>query len=252
MTDLAKFAVVLAAGKGTRMKSDLAKVLHPVAGRPMLSHVLESLRTIETSRCSVIVGHQADRVGEICAEFGVDTALQEEQLGTGHAVLQAKDALEGASGYTLILCGDVPLLRPETLERLYRDTVDTNAAGAVLTAITDDATGYGRILRDGRARVIGIVEEKDATDEQRKIREYNSGTYCFRNDLLWSALAEVGSDNSQGEFYLTDVVEILVSRGEDVRGVVCSDERELQGVNTVDDLARAEADYLALRDEAPS
>jgi bifunctional UDP-N-acetylglucosamine pyrophosphorylase/glucosamine-1-phosphate N-acetyltransferase len=252
MADPAKFAVVLAAGKGTRMKSDLAKVLHPVAGRPMISHVLSNLASIETRRCAVIVGHQAERVVEICAEFGVETALQEPQLGTGHAVLQAKKTLSKEDGYTLILCGDVPLLRAQTLERLFQETLAAGAAGAVLTAITDDATGYGRILRDGTARVLGIVEEKDATDEQRKLREYNSGTYCFRNDLLWPALEEVGSENVQGEFYLTDVVGILAARGEKILGVICGDERELQGVNTVEDLERAEADFLAMQSENES
>ena len=246
MTDPRVLAVVLAAGKGTRMNSDLAKVLHPIAGKPMLSHVLESLHEIGSACSVVIVGHQAEQVRELCDSFGVKTALQAEQLGTGHAVLQAEALLRSESGYTLILCGDVPLLRSTTLRELLRASQDPEVVGAVLSAVTEDATGYGRILRDVQGRVVGIVEEKDASEQQRKIKEYNTGTYCFRNDLLWDALQSVGSDNSQGEFYLTDVVAILVREGHAIAGVVAPDEREVQGVNTLSDLHRAEVDRTAL------
>lgn len=239
-------AVVLAAGKGTRMKSDLAKVLHPVAGKPMLAHVLDRLVELKHGRTVVVVGHQAEMVAEICASYGAETALQAEQLGTGHAVLQAAPLLREESGRTLILCGDVPLLRSSTIKELLAAASQPQVGGAVLSAITDDASGYGRILRDESDHVIGIVEEKDATDEQRTIREYNTGTYCFRNDLLWDALDRVGSDNAQNEFYLTDVIEILVGDGQHVAGVVAPDEREVQGVNTVEDLKRAEADRTDL------
>lgn len=236
-------AVVLAAGKGTRMKSDLAKVLHPVAGEAMLIHVLRALSAIETDRTVVVVGHQAQSVRELCQPFGVDTVLQVEQLGTGHAVDQARPLLFALPGHTLILCGDVPLLSVSTLRRLRDTTVQAGAAGAVLTAVAADATGYGRIVRDAEQHVVAIVEHKDATDEQRRIREYNTGTYCFRSDRLWSALSRVGRQNAQGEFYLTDVVGILVGDGHPVLGVVCDDEREVQGVNTVEDLARVNRDY---------
>ncbi len=243
------YAVVLAAGKGTRMKSDLAKVLHPLGGKPLVEHVLASLSELGARHSVVVVGHQADAVAARCRAPGVDTALQEDQLGTGHAVLQARAALEGQEGHTLILCGDVPLIRPRTLRALV-DVATSRPAqvvGAVLTAVTEDATGYGRILRDAEGAVVGIVEEKDATAEQREIREYNTGTYCFDNARLWSALDRLGSDNAQGEFYLTDVVEILVRDGHRVEAVICEDEREVQGINTPEDLARATRDAEAMR-----
>jgi bifunctional UDP-N-acetylglucosamine pyrophosphorylase/glucosamine-1-phosphate N-acetyltransferase len=239
-------AVVLAAGKGTRMKSELAKVLHPVAGQPMLAHVLRALQAIETDRTVVVVGHQAEAVRSICDGFGVDTVLQSEQLGTGHAVEQARALLAPLAGHTLILCGDVPLLASATMRRLRDATVQAQAAGAVLTAIATDPTGYGRILRDDERRVVAIVEHKDASEEQRRIREYNTGTYCFRSDLLWSSLSSVGRDNAQGEYYLTDVVGILVAQGHSILGVVCPDEREVQGVNTLQDLERVNADFEAM------
>ena len=239
-------AVILAAGKGTRMKSDLAKVLHPVAGQPMLAHVLHALTEIQTDRTVVIVGHQSDAVRAVCADYGVDTVLQAEQLGTGHAVEQARAQLATLNGYTLILCGDVPLLSSTTMRRLRDATLTAGAAGAVLTAIAKDPTGYGRILRDGDRRVVAIVEHKDASEAQRRIHEYNTGTYCFRNELLWSALSRVGRDNVQGEYYLTDVVGILVEDGHPILGIVCEDEREVQGVNTPQDLARVNADFDAM------
>ena len=242
-------AVILAAGKGTRMKSDLAKVLHTLAGRPLLSHVLDALAPLEPTRTVVVVGHQADRVRELCTAPGIETVIQAEQLGTGHAVEQAKGVLEHESGRTLILCGDVPLIRTETLRALVEGSTAQGARAAVLSAMAEDATGYGRILRDEAGQVVGIVEQKDATEEQREIREYNTGTYCFDNALLWPALRRLDQQNAQGEFYLTDVIEILVRDGHRVEGVVCADEREVQGVNTVDDLERAAADREDLRRE---
>lgn len=240
-------AIVLAAGKGTRMKSDLAKVLHPLAERPLLAHVLDSLHELRPTRTVVIVGHQAEDVARLCEGEGLETVLQQEQLGTGHAVAQARSALEGRGGRTLILCGDVPLIRARTLQELVERTEAAGAAGAVLSAVTEDATGYGRILRDEEESVVGIVEEKDATDEQRAIREYNTGTYCFDNSLLWPALERLDTENAQGEFYLTDVIEILVADGHRIEGVICGDEREVQGVNTVEDLRRAGADHEDMR-----
>lgn len=238
-----RYAVVLAAGKGTRMKSDLAKVLHEIESKSLLEYVLDACKPLDLDATVVIVGHQADRVRAVCARNGAETALQAEQLGTGHAVDQARGQLEARPGSVLVLCGDVPLLSTRTIENLLRHTTETGAAATVLTAIAEDPTGYGRIVRNRDGAVQAIVEHKDATDEQREIREYNTGTWCFDNAKLWPLLERLDTNNSQGEYYLTDVVEILVADGERVEAVVCEDEREVQGINTVDDLARATADW---------
>jgi bifunctional UDP-N-acetylglucosamine pyrophosphorylase/glucosamine-1-phosphate N-acetyltransferase len=241
-----RYAIVLAAGKGTRMKSDLAKVLHEIGGKPLLQHVLEACQPIGIEDTVVIVGHQAERVAEVSGLAGAKTALQAEQLGTGHAVDQARAMLEGRPGSVLVLCGDVPLLATATIESLLEHTEQTGAAATVLTAIAEDATGYGRIVRNGDGRVTAIVEHKDASEEQRAIREYNTGTWCFDNAKLWGLLDRLDTDNVQGEYYLTDVVELLVGDGERVEALVCEDEREVQGINTVDDLARAKRDLEAM------
>lgn len=238
-----RYAVVLAAGKGTRMKSDLAKVLHEIDGKPLLEFVLDACKPLGLDGTVVIVGHQAEQVAGVSKRAGAQTALQAEQLGTGHAVDQARAALESKSGSVLVLCGDVPLLSTKTIAALVERTEQTGAAATVLTAIAEDPTGYGRIVRDADGAVQAIVEHKDATEEQREIREYNTGTWCFDNAKLWDLLGRLDTDNSQGEYYLTDVVEILVSDGEHVEAVICEDEREVQGINTVDDLARATADW---------
>jgi bifunctional UDP-N-acetylglucosamine pyrophosphorylase/glucosamine-1-phosphate N-acetyltransferase len=235
-------AVVLAAGQGTRMNSDLAKVLHPLRQRPMLAYVLDSLAELGAAETVVIVGHQAERVRAVCAPYGVATALQAERLGTGHAVQQAEPMLRGREGMVAVLCGDVPLLRAQTVRDLVGRTRDSGCAATVLTAIASDPAGYGRILRDGAGHVVGIVEHKDATPQQRAVREYNTGTYCFRNELLWPYLARIDRRNAQGEYYLTDVIGLLVADGRTVEGAVCADEREVQGINTLDDLRRAERD----------
>jgi bifunctional UDP-N-acetylglucosamine pyrophosphorylase/glucosamine-1-phosphate N-acetyltransferase len=240
-------AIVLAAGQGTRMKSDLAKVLHPLQGRPMIAFVLDTLAQVGAARTVVVVGHQADRVREVCAPYGVGTVLQAQRLGTGHAVQQAQPLLGSAGGLTAVLCGDVPLLRSATVAAMVARTRAAAVAATVLTAMAEDPTGYGRILRDGSGRVTAIVEHKDATPQQRAIREYNTGTYCFDNRRLWPALARVGRKNAQGEYYLTDVIGVLVADGQAVEGLVCEDEREVQGINTVDDLRRAERDLEEMR-----
>lgn len=238
-----RYAVILAAGKGTRMKSDLAKVLHPIGDRPLLQFVLDACKPLKLDTTVVIVGHQAEEVAAVAASNGAETALQAEQLGTGHAVDQARENLQGRPGQVLVLCGDVPLLTTKTIQALLDRTAETSAAATVLTAIAEDATGYGRIVRDEAGKVTAIVEHKDANDEQREIREYNTGTWCFDNSLLWGLLDRLDTDNVQGEYYLTDVVELLVADGERVEGLICEDEREVQGINTVEDLERATADW---------
>ncbi|RKZ20094.1 nucleotidyl transferase [bacterium] len=240
-------AVVLAAGKGTRMKSDRPKVLHAMAGRTLLDHVLDTVQSVGISHTVVVVGHQAARVEETCGRPGLDFVLQEPQLGTGHAVQVAMPTLRGG-GHTVILAGDVPLLRPATLGRLVDDTVAAGTAASVLTCVVDDAGAYGRIIKDPDGRVTGIVEARDATPQQKAIGEYNTGVFCFRTDLLIEALGGLTADNDQGEYYLTDTVAWLVERDHGVAAVVTMDPDEVVGSNTVDELAAAEALYTARGD----
>jgi UDP-N-acetylglucosamine diphosphorylase/glucosamine-1-phosphate N-acetyltransferase len=235
-------AVVLAAGKGTRMKSDRPKVLHELAGRPLLGHVLETARAAGVDRTVVVVGHQADRVRETCAAPDLEFVLQEPQLGTGHAVMVAAPALRDG-GWTVILAGDVPLLRPQTLERLVAQTVAQQAAATVLTCVVEDAGAYGRVVKTGEGALVKIVEARDATPAELAIGEYNSGVYCFRTDRLRAALESLTTDNDQGEYYLTDTVGWLVGRGETVGTLVTTDTDEVVGINTVDELAAAEDLY---------
>ena len=229
--------VVLAAGKGTRMKSGLPKVLHRAAGLPLIEHVLRAAASLQPSSVVLIVGHQAEVLKEALGErLGLSFALQEPQLGTGHALLQAAPALQGASGTVVLLSGDVPLLRAETLERLRAVHEQSGAAATVLTAVVDEPHGYGRIVREG-GRIAAIVEHKDATDAERGIREINSGIYAFDLAPLFDALRAIGSSNAQGEYYLPDLVKIYRSRGLTVETVVLDDAREILGVNSRKELA---------------
>ena len=239
-------AVVLAAGKGTRMKSDLAKVLHPLADRPLLDHVLTTIRAAGVDRTVVVVGHQAADVEASCQGSGLDFVLQEPQLGTGHAVQMAVPKLD-PKGFCVVLAGDVPLLRPETLRRLIKETLDQDAAAVVLTCVVPDAGAYGRIVKDQDGRVLRIVEAKDATDEEMAIREYNTGVFCFRTDLMIQALENLTTQNVQGEYYLTDTVAWLVGQGHPVLATSTDDPGEVAGINTVDQLAGAE-EYLKNRE----
>ena len=241
-------AIVLAAGKGTRMKSDRPKVLHELAGRPLLAHVLDTARAAGIDRTVVVVGHQANRVREECAAADLEFVLQEPQLGTGHAVQVAAPLLR-AGGWTVVLAGDVPLLRTETLRRLIADTCASGAAASVLTCVVDDAGAYGRIVKDAGGNLLKIVEARDATPAELAIGEYNSGVYCFRTDRLLAALDALTADNDQSEYYLTDTLGWLVGRNEVVRSVATDDVDEVVGINTVDELAAAERLYLARRRE---
>ena len=239
-------AVVLAAGKGTRMKSDKPKVLHTLAGDPLLTHVLETARAAGIGRTVVVVGHQAERVRETCQAADLEFVIQEPQLGTGHAVQMAEPALR-EGGWTVVLAGDVPLLRTETLSRLVKDTRDSGAAVAVLTCVVDDAGAYGRIVKDAQGNFLKIVEARDASPDELAIGEYNSGVYCYQTDRLRVALAELNTDNDQGEYYLTDTIGWLVARGEKVSTVETDDPDEVVGINTVDELAAAEKLFLERR-----
>jgi bifunctional UDP-N-acetylglucosamine pyrophosphorylase / glucosamine-1-phosphate N-acetyltransferase len=219
-------AVVLAAGEGKRMRSRRPKVLHRLCGRPLVGYPLRAARTL-ADRIVVVVGPDGEAV-TAAAGADVVTVEQRERLGTGHAVLQARDAVDGRS--VLVLPGDVPLLGADTVERLVRHHRAAGAAATLLTAIVSEPRGYGRVLRQ-RGRVAGIVEERDATDDQKAITEINTGVYCFEADRLWPALADVRADNEQGEYYLTDVVGLLARAGARIEAVGVADPVEGLGVN---------------------
>jgi len=231
-------AVVLAAGQGKRMRSPKAKVLHTVAGLPLVSHVLEALEPLRAAPVVVVVGHDGDAVRAAVAGKAV-IAVQDKQLGTGHAVLQARKALAGFEGDVLVLCGDVPLLRTETMRELVRLHRRVGADATVLSAVVEDATGYGRILRGELDGQVMIVEDGDASDEELAINEINTGTYCFNAKFLFDRLGRLGRDNAQGEYYLTDLLE-AASAGNAAACVALEDGDEGYGVNTRADLARIE------------
>ena len=232
-------AVILAAGKGTRMKSALPKVLHAVGGRPMLRHVMTAAEQAGAKRTIVVVGFGGDQVQ---AKIGAaaEYVLQAEQLGTGHAMMQVQPVLAGFSGTILLLCGDTPLLTDKTLLALVAAHQQSGAAATVLTAMPADATGYGRILRNESGQVLGIVEQKDATPEQKKIGEINTGIYCFEAAPLFAALAGLTCNNAQKEYYLTDVLAILAQAGQQVGAVEVADFQETLGINSRLQLAEAE------------
>jgi len=231
--------VILAAGQGTRMKSRLPKPLHEVCGRPMISHVIDTLEQLQAERIVVVVGVGADRLIEVLGEKAI-VCEQPEQLGTGHAAMCARPGLEGFRGDVLITYADIPLVTADTLRRLVNHHRSENAAATILTTELDDPAGYGRIVRDAGGAVIAIVEHRDATDEQRAIREINTGIYVFQDEALLEALDRITSDNDQGEYYLTDAVAILAGDGRPVRALVTDDPDEVMGINTRVQLAQAE------------
>ena len=233
-------AVILAAGKGTRMKSKLPKVLHKVGGHPMLEHVMDAAEAAGCRDNVVVIGHGAELVRELVGDRA-RIALQAEQLGTGHAVLQAADTLKDFTGTVMILCGDTPLLEAEELEKFYAEHVKSGAAATVMSALMDDPFGYGRILRDDNGDVAGIVEQKDATEEQKQIKEINTGNYCVEAPLLFEVLRTLGNNNAQGEYYLTDVLAKLRAMGKKVGGVITADSEMIMGVNSRRQLAEAES-----------
>ncbi|MDZ7270328.1 MAG: sugar phosphate nucleotidyltransferase [candidate division KSB1 bacterium] len=238
-------AVILAAGKGKRMKSDLAKVLHQVLGRPMVMYVIDQARAVGAEPIIVVVGHQRERVMETLRHTGVLFAVQEEQLGTAHAVAQAEPLLKDFDGEVLVLCGDVPLLSPARIEELIAVHRQTDAVATLLVGRTENPFGYGRIIRDPQGFVDRIVEEKDATPEEKAIQEVNIGTYVFDAKELFATIPLVSNDNAQGEYYLPDVVKIMRRRGERVAAVVTPDFDESMGVNSVEQLHEVERVLLA-------
>lgn len=231
-------AIILAAGKGTRMKSKLYKVLHQVCGKSMVEHVLEQLQAAKIKNIVTVVGFGADTVKEALGQR-THFALQKQQLGTGHAVMQAKDLLGNSEGETIVVSGDTPLLTAETFQKLCEYHEQRHSAATILTSTAPDPTGYGRIVRNDVGIVERIVEQKDATKEERAIHEINTGVYCFDNQKLFATLKLINNDNAQGEYYLTDVIGILKKQGEIVTAYRDDDFDETMGVNDRIALARA-------------
>jgi bifunctional UDP-N-acetylglucosamine pyrophosphorylase/glucosamine-1-phosphate N-acetyltransferase len=225
-----RYVIILAAGKGTRMKSKLYKVLHPVAGKPMVEHIMDQVEKTNPSEVVTIVGHGAEAIKSHLGERS-QYALQAEQLGTGHAVLQAEALLAGKKGTTLVITGDTPLLTAETLTNLFDYHQGKNASATILTAHAEDPTGYGRIIRDHVGIVEKIVEQKDATEQEARVQEINTGTFCFDNEALFHALSKINTNNAQGEYYLTDIIEILKKEGKAVAAYQMADFEEAMGIN---------------------
>ncbi len=239
-----RYAVILAAGQGTRMKSKLYKVLHPILGRPMIQYVIEALQPTNLDELVTVVGHGAEKVSK---EVGDQSkfVIQAEQLGTAHAVMQADELLKGKKGTTIVVCGDTPLIRQETYQALFDYHESTQSKATVLTTDVTDPTGYGRVIRDEAGDVSRIVEHKDANEEELLVNEINTGTYCFDNEALFKALENVDNDNAQGEYYLPDVVEILKNEAEKISAYKMADAEESLGIN--DRVALAEAESIMKR-----
>ncbi|MBN1066493.1 bifunctional UDP-N-acetylglucosamine diphosphorylase/glucosamine-1-phosphate N-acetyltransferase GlmU [Clostridium botulinum] len=233
-----KCALVLAAGQGKRIKSDLPKVLHKVCGKEMVNHVIDTIRKAGIQDANIIIGKGAELVKERTEEKKVTYSLQSEQLGTGHAVQCASEFLKGKKGTVAVFAGDTPLIKESTIKNLFNTHIEGKNAATILTAIVDDPTGYGRIIRSGN-EVLKIVEHKDCNEEELKVNEMNSAIYCFDIKLLYESLSKLSNNNEQGEYYLTDVIEILKSAGHNI-GAVITDFEETIGVNSRAQLAQAE------------
>ena len=232
-------AIVLAAGAGTRMKSDKPKVAHEVLGKPLVNWVLDAAEEAGIERLVTVVGHKREQVIPL-VEDRAEIVVQEEQRGTAHAVLSCSDALADFEGSLLVLSGDCPLITSETMKALIDMRESNDAAVVVLTMEMSDPTGYGRIIREADGSVARIVEQKDASPEEAAVTECNSGFYCFDAKALFEALGQVGSDNAQGEFYLTDVLEISRNAGRAVLALPAKDPNECLGINTREQLAAVE------------
>jgi UDP-N-acetylglucosamine diphosphorylase/glucosamine-1-phosphate N-acetyltransferase len=243
MTDFS--TLIMAAGKGTRMKSNLAKVLHKINGRPMIHYVIDVAKQIDSQKIVLIVGHQKERVISECQEYNIDFAIQEQQLGTGHAVMMAQHLFNNYSGDLLILSGDVPLLTKNTLLKLTNTHKESNAIATLLTANLEDPTGYGRVIRSIEGPVKRIVEHKDANDEEKNITEINVGIYIFKAKTLFESLKLIKNDNAQGEYYLPDVVKLYVDKKEKVVAQLADNFEETNGINDINQLKNAETILMA-------
>jgi len=232
--------IILAAGKGSRMQTTLAKVLIPIAEKPILEYVLDVAEELHPTRTIVVVGHQADQVQEKFSNRGLEFVLQEEQLGTGHAARKTEQALNDFKGNILVLCGDMPLIKAETLERLLLEHKKVAAKCSVLTLKSKEKHDFGRIIRHGDGSLLRIVEHRDASAQEKIVDEFNSGVYCFVKDLFFKALFFLGDDNVQKEYYLTDTLEYVIKNGYPVASVQIKDTDEIFGINSPEDLKRAE------------
>ncbi|WP_161981035.1 bifunctional UDP-N-acetylglucosamine diphosphorylase/glucosamine-1-phosphate N-acetyltransferase GlmU [Streptococcus sp. S784/96/1] len=237
---MSNYAIILAAGKGTRMKSDLPKVLHKVSGITMLEHVFRAVSALNPEKTVTIIGHKAELVREVLSGKS-SFALQTEQLGTGHAVMMAEEELARLAGQTLVIAGDTPLITGESLKNLIDFHVNHKNVATILTATADDPFGYGRIIRNQHGEVTKIVEQRDATEFEQQVKEINTGTYVFDNKRLFEALKNINTNNAQGEYYLTDVISIFRENGEKVGAYVLRDFNESLGVNDRVALATAES-----------
>ena len=238
----AKIAIViLAAGLGTRMKSNKAKVLHKVCGKPMVNYVVATASTIAGNNVVLVVGHQADKIRQTVSDLGTFSyAYQKEQLGTGHAVLCALPQLPDRCRQVVILYGDVPLIKAETLSALIRVHANEKRDISILAIELEDPSGYGRILLDKSGRVQAIIEEADASTQQKRIKLINTGIYCVKKEFLLQAVPQIKSNNAQGEIYLTDIVEIAYNEKRHIGVTVGGDHLEVSGINTIQELKRIE------------
>ena len=223
-------AIVMAAGKGTRMKSKNSKLVQKIYGKEIVKRAVENAQKAGVRDIVAVVGYKKEEVMKVLGD-NIKYAYQDEMLGTGHAVMQAKEYLKGKKGKVLVLNGDVPLIRPETLNKLIEKRIENKEYATLLTAIYDDPTGYGRIVRDEGGNIEGIVEEKDTTPEQKKIKEINAGIYCFDIEALLKALEKVTPNNKQGEYYITDVIQIMNDSGLKTGAVLVEDNTEILGIN---------------------
>lgn len=230
-------AIVLAAGKGKRMKSDIPKVLHELEGRPLIKIVLDTLAGADLDKTVVVIGYKGEMVQQALSDYPVEFAWQHEQMGTGHAVQVTQDLMGQFEGTTLVALGDMPLLTIDSIRRLFDIHERTGAAATCLSAIIDDPTGYGRIVREPDGDMLAeIVEHKDASEDVLRINEVNTGLFCFDNQQLFAALTKVRNDNAQAEYYLPDTIKIMRSKGLPVAVVAARDPREGLGVNSLQQL----------------
>jgi len=240
-------SVILAAGKGTRMKSDLPKVLFKVGGKALVEYCVATAKKLNPQKIIVVVGYKKEMVMDALGAE-VEYAIQEEQLGTGHALMQARDQIADFYGYILVSNGDMPFISKEMFEDLYQKCKSEDASAALLTVETDNYPSWGRIVRNGNNNVKKIVEAKDADEEELKIREKNLGVYCFKAEDLFNAIEKIKSENAQEEYYLTDVIEIMEKDGKKVDSVVTRDYKSIVGINTPDELKKAK-EILKARNE---